>query len=206
MLFDDEEFHIMAAAAQPQLRLSEPDAKAKRIFEDFFAERRLAGTRVLELGPGQYDFARLVMAAGATVVSIDHDPAVVALGRKRGYEVIHADFLTLDWSSLRGEFHGLFARHSIAPHWFPEPAPLVAFVNSICSTLKRGGWGWLLPWSKYVNTPPAQVNRMLSAQRRAFERRRFTTFYLEGIPDNNILFLKGIDPGPGGIDPRRLED
>jgi hypothetical protein len=212
MLLDDEEFRIMEGAAQHQLRLQIDDAKFRSLFDNFFAGRQFAGTRVLELGPGQYDFSRLAAAAGATVFAIDHDPAVVALGRKRGHEAILADFLTFDWNSLRGEFDGLFARASIAPDRFSDPALLGELVDKICSVLKPGGWGWLAPWNRFSNTTPAYVELLLAAQRSAFERHGFTTFELTPLmagPEDYLLdhwelFLRGLDPGPAGSNPRTL--
>jgi hypothetical protein len=57
MLLDDDDFPIMASAAQPRLRVQQPDTKFRWLFKTFFARRQFGGTRVLELGPGQYDFA-----------------------------------------------------------------------------------------------------------------------------------------------------
>jgi SAM-dependent methyltransferase len=211
MLLDDEELQIMASAAQPHLRSSQGDYQARCAFDDFIAARPLAGARVLELGPGQHDFARFAAAAGATVVSIDHDPAVVALGRKRGHEAVLADVMTFDWNSMRGEFDGLFARSSTAPQWFRAPALLEAFVDSICSVLKPDGWGWVLPWNRYLNTPPDHVEMMLAAQERAYQRNGFNLCDLRPLaaalfgpnPDNYQLFIKGLDP-PEEPDPRRI--
>jgi hypothetical protein len=201
MLLDDEELQIMASALQPPLRVQGMDTQFKLIFDRFFAGRHLDGTRILELGPGQYDFTRLAMAAGATVMTIDHDPAVVALGRKRGYETLQADVLSLDWSPLRGKFDGLFGRHSIAAQWFRDPIPLQDFVNALCSALKPDGWGWLLPWNRF-RAEPAHIEMMVAAQRRAFERNGFVTCELtpliagdDGSHDHWDLFLRGLDPG-----------
>src|SRR5579872_3237817 len=176
MLLDDCELQIMAAAAQPHLRTQYPDDKERGIFEDFFAGRSFGGTRILELGPGQGDFARIVTAAGASVVIFDHDPAVVALARKRGHEANLADVMTYDWGSQQGAFDGLYARSSIAPHWFSDPAPLATFINRICCVLKPAGWGWVLPWNRFGKSDPRpQVDRLLDAQSEAFERHGFTT-------------------------------
>jgi SAM-dependent methyltransferase len=175
MLLDDEEIQIMAKAIQPHLR--EPkrsEMVSRRIFEDFLVERKLAGTKVLELGPGQYDLARMVEAAGATVVSMDHDPAVIALGEKRGYQVIRADFRRFDWSSLRGKFDGLTCRGSITPLWFRNVESLGRFVDEICSVLRRDGWGWLAPWNlRLSEAPPARARLMLEAEDGAFARNGF---------------------------------
>jgi hypothetical protein len=144
-------------------------------------------------------------------VTIDHDPAVVALGHKRGHEAILADFLTLDWNSLRDEFDGLFVRHSIAAQRFDEPVSLAEFANRICSVLKPGGWGWVYPWNRFRDKASAHVEPMLAAQRQAFERKGFAAFELTplfaqagGIRDRRDLFLRDLDPGSCGLNPRRL--
>ena len=202
MLFDDEEIEIMSKAAQSHLR--EPrrsEVISRRIFDDFLGARKLAGCRVLELGPGQYDLVRMVEAAGASVVSMDHDPAVIALGRKRGYEVILSDFRTFDWSSLRGKFDGLLCRGSITPVWFRDAESLGRFVDEICSVLKPNGWGWLAPWNLTLSVaPPARARLMLDAEDVAFARNGFngidpaedvTASYALGRCPR--LYLKGIE-------------
>src|SRR6202158_3080445 len=183
MVFDERVVRIILSALQAQLRLPDYDeARARRIFDAFFGGRELAGARILELGPGQYDFARMVGAAGATVVGMDRDPAVVALGRKRHYDAIHSDFLTFDWDSLKGEFDGLFCWASINPFWFSDPAALDRFIDAICSSLKLDGWGWLAPWS--VNFPDdaltPQKMLMLDTQRQAFRRNGFDSLDCTG--------------------------
>src|SRR5579862_1829313 len=64
MLLDDEEIAIMASAMQEHLR--EPDYGTDgfdQIIRDFFRPHFFARARVLELGPGQYDFSRGAAAA-----------------------------------------------------------------------------------------------------------------------------------------------
>lgn len=202
MLFDDEEVQIMSAALQPHLR--EPHRSeliSRRIFEDFLAARDLAGCRVLELGPGQYDLARMVEGAGATMVSMDHDPAVIALGRKRGYNVIQADFRTFDWSSLRGQFDGLLSRGSITPLWARDNGGIGSFVNVICSALKPSGWGWIAPWNNALaDFAPDRAQTLLKDERQAFGRNGFRAIdpvpqaiMRYGLGRLPILFLKGLD-------------
>jgi SAM-dependent methyltransferase len=218
MLCNDEECRIMVGAAQPQLRTSQPDKKFKWVLENFFADGQLAASRILELGPGQFDFSRLAMAAGATITTMDYDPAVVALGRQRGYDIIEADFRTFDWSTIRGEFDGLFVCDAIAPHWFTEAAALQEFVDQVCLILRPRGWGWVLPWNRYVKRRRAYVAHMLNAQREAFERNGFVSLELTRlyartggkysptakIHDRRDLFIKGLNPGPQSLNARRL--
>lgn len=204
MLFDAEEIEIMSTARQPLLR--KPDysvAHSMHIFTDFFGAREFAGTKLLELGPGQFDFARMVEAAGGKVVSIDSDPAVAALGRKRGYDIIEADYRNIDWSAWIGEFDGLFARASINAFVYRDPQPLSAFVDDICSVLKPDGWGWLAPWNGNAQDPaPAHVQMLLETQRQAFERHGFRSYepaqavagrYQISRCENCILFTRNID-------------
>jgi len=200
MLLDDEEILIMANALQPPLRVQQSDNQFKSILQMFFAKHDFSGDRILELGPGQGDFSRLAMAAGAQVLAIDHDAAVVALALKRGYEALHADVLKFDWRPYQGQFDGLFVRHSIAAQWFGEPGPLQEFIDTVCSVLKPEGWGWLLPWNRFQREPD-YIETMVMAQRRAFERNGFTTFeltpltgYSDGSYDRWDLFLRGLEP------------
>ncbi|HEY1299350.1 MAG TPA: class I SAM-dependent methyltransferase [Stellaceae bacterium] len=212
MLLDDEEFAIMASAAQPQLRDQQSDAKFRSLFEYFFAGRDFSGREVLELGPGQCDFSRFAAAAGASVTVMDHDPAVVALGRKRGYEAIIGDFLTFDWGTLRARFDGLFARNSISVQRFSDPASFEALIDGVCSVLKPSGWGWVVPWNRFRGTPSAEIGRMLESQRKALERNGFRIVELTSLiagPEPGTrhqweLFLRDIDPGPLASEPKRL--
>ena len=203
MLYDDEEVQIMSKAAQVHLREpSRSELISRHIFDNFFRARKFVGTKVLELGPGQYDFARMVEAAGATVVSMDHDPAVIALGQKRGYSVILSNFRSFDWGSLEGQFDGLFCRGAINAFWYRDPKSLGGFIDNICSVLKPDGWGWLAPWNHVIPSDAtlARVKLMLDAQRQAFESHGFISF---GSPseiaaryafrEHPIIFLRNIE-------------
>ena len=202
MLFDDEEIEIMSKAAQPHLRdPRRSELISKRIFDNFFDARKLTGSRVLELGPGQYDFARMIEAAGATVVSMDHDPAVIALGQKRGYNIIFSNFRRFDWSSVRGEFDGLFCRGAINAFWYRDPKSLGGFIDDICSVLKPSGWGWLAPFNHVIpsDATQAHIKMMLDAQRQAFERHGFSSFIfsseiaaLYAVGERQSVFLRNV--------------
>ena len=201
VLFDQEEIEIMSKAMQPHLRLANrSELVSKRIFDDFVGERELTGGRILELGPGQFDLVRLMASIGVEVVSIDHDPAVIALGKKRGYDVRQADFRTFEWSSLAGQFDMLVSRGSITPRWFKDPQPYGELIEGICSVLAPAGWGWMAPFHGSLDQDPsAYAEMMLSAERQAFEDNGFQGFdlppkiaarYAVGLYP--ILYLKGI--------------
>lgn len=202
MLLDEEEFRIMSHAVEPHLRdPKRSEGLSRRIFHDFFLNRQITGTKFLELGPGQYDFAQRMQSAGTTVVAIDLDPAVIALGRKRGYQVIHSDFRDVDWASLGGQFDGLFCRASINPFLFDSVEPLVDFVLNMCSVLKPNGWGWLAPFNSVINKKalPSDVESRLDAQRLAFERCGFTSFEYPSMIAERYAPRKerpvGVEPG-----------
>ena len=200
MLYDDEEGRIMSSALQPLLRNPAYDGGHERIFNDFFSRRKFAGTKVLEIGPGQCDVIRMMEAAGATVVALDNDPAVVALARKRGYRGIRADCMTFNWKSLEGTFDGLFSKGAFNPFWNREPKAIDDFIDNICSILKPDGWGWVGPWCNPApdNITPSEdyAQRILETQRQAFKRHGFDSFELDYTVYKE-LFLKNIDlPAP----------
>jgi hypothetical protein len=189
MLFDQQEAEIMAGAAQAPLRSSYPEAVFTNIFRDFFAQKLVYSQQILELGPGQYDLVRMLLASGATVVSLDHDPSVISLGRKRGYSTIFSDFRTFDWRSLEGRFDGVFCRASISPEWFDKPEAYGDLVDCICSVLKSDGRGWIAPWhGSFMKREASYVRRMLEAQREAFERNGFAMMELS--PDKARRYLR----------------
>lgn len=201
----------MASALQPQLRVQVSDWKFHNLLEYFFPACDFSGTRILELGPGQCDFSRLAAERGARIAVMDHDPAVLELARKRGYDTINCDFLSFDWSSLRAQFDGLFARHSIAAQRFGDPLPLVAMVNEICAVPKPEGWGWITPWNRFRTTEPQHAESLMTAQRQAFGQNGFAAFEVTGLVagrdliwDHWELFLKGIDLGPEQASRERL--
>jgi len=60
MLTDPEEIRIISIARQKNVR--DPNRSREHfhhIFKDFFSKSDFNGLRVLDLGPGQYDFGEL---------------------------------------------------------------------------------------------------------------------------------------------------
>lgn len=105
MLTDPAEIEIITRASQANVR--DPTRSRRHfehIFEDFLAAVDLSGHRLLDIGPGQYDFGVMARERGATVVGIDRDPAVLELGRHKGFDVIDADFRTADAGTLGGPY------------------------------------------------------------------------------------------------------
>lgn len=149
MLYTDEERAVMEEAIQPNMRnkniLVQP---FKNIVADFLAEVPLKGARVLDIGPGQFDFLDLMKSYGASVtVGIDFDHAIQKLGAMRGHEVVITD-LRSGWP-LKGEsFDGIFCRGSLNCFWYSEEDKLREFLDNMVASLSPKGWMWIAPWNK----------------------------------------------------------
>ena len=149
MLLDEEEVRIMSGAKQEALRSPTYSASYySRIFKDFFRGFEWRGQRVFEIGPGQYDFAMLLRAAGADVCAIDNDPAVVKLGAKRGFRVIQSDINTFDWAGVRAQIDGVFCRASIIAFSIKGHKEMRKVIAGVCDLLIPAGWGWIAPYNK----------------------------------------------------------
>lgn len=86
MLTDPREIEIISKARQKNVR----DQNRSRqhflnILEDFLPLKSLKDQLILDLGPGQFDFGVVARERGAEVMAIDNDPAVVELGRYKGF-------------------------------------------------------------------------------------------------------------------------
>lgn len=148
MLADAREIEIMSGARQPGLRRPHsPREPFERIVEDFLAGV-LEGRAVVDLGPGQWDFAEVARNHGASrVVGIDSDPAVLELGRYKGFDTVDADLRRLP-DDLAGSFDGVFSRGSINAFWFPSDDEQVRLTERVAAMLRPGGWLWLAPWNR----------------------------------------------------------
>ncbi len=91
----------------------------------------VAGERILDLGCGDGVLTGRIAAAGAEVVGVDADPAMVEAARARGLDVRLGDGRRLGFA---GEFDAVFSNAAL--HWMGEPAPVVA---GVFRALKPGG-------------------------------------------------------------------
>ena len=96
---------------------------------DLLAPQR--GERILDLGCGDGVLTEKLVGAGATVVAVDTDKAMIGAAQKRGLDARLMDgrHLTFD-----AEFDAVFSNAAL--HWMP-PAPLVA--AGVFRALKPGG-------------------------------------------------------------------
>jgi|GEM_PF-2002998 len=218
MLTDPDEIAIIAEARQANVR--DPNrsrAHFDRIFDDFLAGVGFSDTTVLDLGPGQFDFGVLAADRGATVVAIDKDPAVVALGRHKGFDVVEGRIQTIGGLDWTGRFDGLFCKFSLNAFWFADDLDgLDRFLDDLNDTAKPDAWGWIAPWNgvpKRGDWSPERVTEVLARQADAFTRHGWKALALSdeqaihygvnGRVANHALFVRGIQPPAtvGALDP-----
>ena len=128
-----------------------------------------AGSRWFDLGPGQFDFGVLAQEKGATVTSLDKDPAVVELGRYLGFETIEGDIRDIATLFAPHTFDGVFCKYSVNALWFRTEDDVREHVEQTAALVKPGGWGWIAPWNgipKKLTIDEAEP--LLATQRQAF--------------------------------------
>ena len=89
------------------------------------------GERILDLGCGDGALTERIVAAGASVLGIDHSPSMLDAARERGMDVRSGDARQLDFDT---EFDAVFSNAAL--HWVTEADLAVA---GIARALKPGG-------------------------------------------------------------------
>lgn len=179
MLTDPEEIRIIANARQKNV--ADPNRSREhfvRIFEDFLCEVDFGDKVLLDLGPGQYDFAELSRKRGAITHGIDNDPWVVKLGEYKKFPARLGNLKDLKALDYDIQFDGVFCKYSINAFWFyPVEQELVDYIREIVRLIKPGGWAWIAPWNGVptkANISQEGVDRVLSAQALAFKEAGFS--------------------------------
>ncbi len=90
-----------------------------------------AGERILDLGCGDGVLTVKLVAAGAEVVGVDADPAMIASALDKGLDARAMDGRQL---SFDGEFDAVFSNAAL--HWMGNPVPVTA---GVWRALKPGG-------------------------------------------------------------------
>ena len=174
----------MAGAKQPGLRGADRRVPLEAIVADFCLESRCHGARVLDLGPGHFEFAEIAQQAGARdVIGVDNDPAVVRLGELRGLKTYEMDIRELSADALGGKVDGIFCRLSLNAVWFGSAWEAHDdWARRLSSLLTPGGWAWLAPWNyKKDGADFNQTAEAIRLQIATLQRRGFLTFRL--LPD-----------------------
>jgi hypothetical protein len=185
MLVDETEERLVANAWERGIRRKDRSAKPfGRIVSRFLAARDHRGTVVADMGPGHYDFGRALAPLGAKVVGLELDPAVIALGKHRGVDVIEFDLRSrmLGADLGRARWDGVFCNGSINCWWQRGPGAQEAYVADLKSAIKPGGWAYIAPcnYAPEQNADQAARNpeavEAIEAQRAAFVRAGFTVW------------------------------
>lgn len=211
MLTDASEIRIISEARQKNVRDPKRSRKPfETIFAEFLAALGLDHQVLLDLGPGQYDFAVLAADRGAVTHNIDNDPPVVALGEAKGFPVRLGDLKKLDASWYDFQFDGIFCKYSINAFWFhDEEDAHRQYVRGLGALLKSEGWGWIAPWNgipKKASLSGDRIARVLEVQAETFREIGFRGFELteelsveygvHGATANRALFVRNLQLPP----------
>jgi len=206
MLTDKREIEVIANARQANVR----DPKRSRehffdIIEDFFGGVDLSGNYV-DLGPGQYDFGEIVRQNGGDCVGVDFDPAVIELGRLKGFRVVEENLRRLPDVKIEGvPFDGLFNKFSLNAFWTQDDQGHRRMIDAVARLVSSDGWAWIGPWNgvpKSADLGPEEISHVLSVQRAHFEEHGFQILELtdrltrrygiHGTVANNVVFTKNL--------------
>lgn len=176
MLKDPHEIQIISRARQKNVRNPRRSREHfDNIFADFFSSTKFEGSAVLDLGPGQYDFCEIARQRGARCFAVDNDPAVIELGRYKGFDVSSVNLKNLDdanWPHVNEHLDGIFCKFSINAFWFlRDPGELYDHAQYLDAMLAPSGWGWIAPWNgipKSANLSHSQASEILDNQLDAF--------------------------------------
>ncbi len=213
-LNDPKAIEIISKATRPNVaKPRTTDKDFRHIFKDFFRQwarsAGFAGQLLVDLGPGQFDFARIIRDFGGDCENIDYDPAVIELGEYLGFTCINMDMKQLDAIEQRSRYDGVFCKFSISAFWFTTADDTMHFVRELDSFLKPEGWGWIAPWN---GRPKHGIDddlaaMLLKAQDMAFaacgwDRYELTleqaAYYgVTGRVENHPLFLKNLHAPKG---------
>jgi hypothetical protein len=207
MVLTPEEALIMREARQPKLRnpLRSRDPFSA-IFSVFFHDVSFEGQKVIDLGPGQWDFCEVAREKGAECVGVDHDPAVLRLGEHKGFSSVNGDLRKVESFDFgRQNFNGLFNRFSFNSAWFiGMPQAHYEYVQALTQFISPSGWAWMAPWNGRPASRDGEAGavRALAVQREVFTSLGFEAvdlkpeqielLGLKGLVLNHILFTKGL--------------
>jgi hypothetical protein len=204
MLTDPKEIEIIQSAKQKNVR--DPNRSREHfhaILKDFFQGVALNGT-YLDMGPGQYDFGMLAREQGGACHAIDFDPAVIELGRYKGFHATEMNIQHLPRQPLGMQFDGIFNKFTLNAFWgCDEPGTQKQLIDAIAFHMTPDAWAWIGPWNGVPKSAPLSANdiaRLLDEQRTLFEGHGFTTcplsawqsrrYGIHGDVANNVAFIK----------------
>lgn len=197
MLVSPKEQEIVANAWEPGIRRADRAyINFMRFMKHFLRDKNFSGRKILDLGPGHYDFGILARFQGATVIPLELDPAVIELGRYRGFEPIEFDLKKPQYVSTFGEgaIDGIFCNGSIDASWWSTESEQNSYANDIVSCLRPDGWALISPCNSGPETAGQNSIENQKMQIRAFQKLGFKLTKLTSIERNYFGISSGILP------------
>lgn len=196
MLVSPREQEIVAKAWEPGIR--RPDRayiNFMRFLKHFLRDKNLAEKTILDLGPGHYDFGILARFQGARVIPLELDPAVIELGRYRGFEPIEFDLKRPRFVESFGKqsIDGIFCNGSIDASWWTTMEEQIEYARDLYSCLRPDGWALIAP----CNSGPEEIGSALDNQRQqisAFKELGFKLTRLTKLEKNYFGISTNILP------------
>jgi len=211
MLTDPVEIEIISKAKQKNVRDPKRSRQHfERIYADFLSDVDCDNKIFLDLGPGQYDFGVLGSERGATTVGFDNDPAVLELGRVKGFEVHDIQLKSSVSEEHLARYDGLFCKFSINAFWFADDLnKLEKSIEALDKLLNGDGWAWIAPWNgvpKNKELTDEQIHNIVAKQNDVFSSLNYEVFDMSddlarhygvnGTTQNHALFIKNLSvPG-----------
>jgi len=192
MLKNSEEIELLLSAREPGIRDPQRSEQGpKEILCDFFKDRDVNGQRVLELGPGHYEFCETIRQRGAKAEAVELDPPVIELGLRRKFRVWPGNLTQLPSLTIYGKFDGLFCKGSNNPFWFyGNEKTLRTYIVAMVNLVKPNGWLWIVSSPDCSPTlTSTQVIQWLEIEARIYRELGFTEWV---IPHKVIASYYGI--------------
>lgn len=202
MLTDPMEIAIISRARQVNVRDPRRSrAHFDRIFNDFLKSVSFPKSKILDLGPGQWDFGVLARECGAEIWGVDNDPAVIELGRRKGFDAMEGDLRQPSKLNVPAPFDGLFCKFSINAFWAAENFDAQRqYVSNLLALARPDAWIWISPWNGVPTGQLVDAKDALAWQKAAFEEhgcncrqlsRDETAYYgVNGNTANSIVFTR----------------
>lgn len=146
MLKTSEEIKLLESAMEPGIRNPlRSERGPEEIIRDFMEGVDLTDQRVLELGPGHFEFCESARRRGASAEAVELDPPVIEFGRRRGFRVWPGNLIDLPSLEISPEFDGLFCKGSNNPFWFHgDEKGLRDYLQFMQGLVKPDGWLWIV--------------------------------------------------------------
>lgn len=122
--------------------------KAMNVINDMFRPECFENKTIVEFGPGHYSFALLARHLGATVICVEYDPSLVALGEYLGFEVHNTNLDVICHDFFGHQFDGLWLKGCFNACRLPDDGAVSQLAEELTGFLSEDAWGWLVPCNK----------------------------------------------------------